>query len=197
MKCLDEEIRRAEVELARASSRRDTDAQRELVGRLLDRVSLTVNYLAYGHRDVDDMIQLSLIEVLKSAGSFRGESTLESWAVRITVRTAARVLKQRRFRDNIVILRRRQAPSRMNPEDELRRGQLRRRMALLLQKLSIDRRAAVVLKLVHGYSIREIAGMTSSPVNTVRDRLRKGRKQLRKYILNDPVLRDWADERTA
>jgi DNA-directed RNA polymerase specialized sigma24 family protein len=33
--------------------------------------------------------------------------------------------------------------------------------------------------------------MTGAPVNTVRDRLRVGRKQLKKKILTDPSLQDW------
>jgi DNA-directed RNA polymerase specialized sigma24 family protein len=51
----------------------------------------------------------------------------------------------------------------------------------------------VVLHHVQGYGIVEVAEMTGAPVNTVRDRLRVGRRQLRKRILGDPALRGWLD----
>jgi len=42
--------------------------------------------------------------------------------------------------------------------------------------------------LVHGYSIQEIAAMTATNFNTVRDRLRVGRAELRKLVETDADL---------
>jgi RNA polymerase sigma-70 factor (ECF subfamily) len=49
----------------------------------------------------------------------------------------------------------------------------------------------VVLHHVEGYGLPEIAEISGAPVNTVRDRLRIGRRQLRQRILADPEVRDW------
>ena len=53
----------------------------------------------------------------------------------------------------------------------------------------------MVLKLVQGYSIKEIARMTEARENTVRDRLRKGRKAMREMIERDEMLSQWARAR--
>lgn len=58
----------------------------------------------------------------------------------------------------------------------------RRAMAGLLARLPDERREAMVLKHVHGYSVEEIAEATNAKVNTVRDRLRVARAELRAWL---------------
>ena len=188
--------RGADVELARAAGEGDPGAQQELANRLLDRTRATVTYLAGGHRDVDDMVQICLMQVLRSAGSFRGESRLERWADRIVVRTTMSQLRGRRRSPEIATeepLARAASPD--DQEQELARRQLRRRLAGLLHKLSPERRIALTMSLVHDYRVAEIAEITGAPVNTVKDRLKVGRRQLRKHVLADPALREWARTR--
>lgn len=145
-----------------------------------------MTYLAPNHPDVDDLVQRSLIEILRSAGTFRGESSLETWSDRIASRTAMRLIKQRARQAEVVTLVADPEPDELfSGEDEVMKAGLRRRLAGLLSRLSPERRAAVVLHHVHGYSVQEISDLTDTPVNTVRDRLRVGKALLRKYILND------------
>jgi len=174
--------------------RRLVDDPRRLAERLLDRVRATVHYLAADDADADDLVQLALVEILRSAKSFRGESKLETWADRITVRTSLRWLKRRRSRHQQIqrAAERDPAATASEPERALALRMLRRRLALKLDRLKPDRRAAVVLRHVHGYSVAEISELTGTPLNTVRDRLRVGKQQLRELVTGDPLLRDWA-----
>ncbi len=182
-----------DVSLARAAGRGDPDACRELAERLFDRTRTTVAYLCAGDRDADDLAQQSLVAVLKSARTFRGDCSLERWADRITIRTTLRRLKQRRWREGIVGLEAEPQPDHpVDPDRKLHRRLLRKRLAEVLGRLSEDRRTAVLLHWVHGYRVAEIAEITDTPVNTVRDRLRVGKKQLRKHLMKDPALADWA-----
>ncbi len=182
----------SELELAQLAAQGDPTAKRDLVDTLIDQVRRTVSYLARPDRDAEDLSQLALIQILHSARSFRGECTLKYWADRITVRTAMKQFRKRQRRERLSasawepVL-----PPERELDDELGRKQIRARLAELLQKLSTERRTAVVLHHVQGYGIAEISEMTGAPVNTVRDRLRVGRKQLKKRVLADPSLRDW------
>lgn len=182
-----------DVALAQAVGSGDAQACKVLAERLFDRTRATVHYLCAGDRDADDLAQLALVAVLRSAHTFRGECSLERWADRIAVRTALRELKRRRWREKIVALEEDPLPeSHPAPDQRLHRRLLRRRLAGLLGKLSEDRRTAVMLHWVHGYSVQEIAELTEAPVNTVRDRLRVGKSQLRKLLTKDPALAEWA-----
>lgn len=185
--------RSSDVALAQAAGRSEEKAVRELAERLFDRTRVTVRYLCGNDRDADDLAQISLLEVLRSAGSFRGESSLERWADRITTRTSLRRLKRRRFREGIVALSEDPSASiRGAAPPEMERSLLRQRLATLLGTLSPERRAVVTLHWVLGYRVAEIAEMMETPVNTVRDRLRVAKRQLRSRIQKDPGLADWA-----
>jgi RNA polymerase sigma-70 factor (ECF subfamily) len=188
----------ADCELARRAASGDASSRRAIAERLIDRVHTTLAYLAPTHPDRDDLVQRSLIEILKSVGSYRGDSALETWADKIVTRTAMRLIHQRARQAEIVALvpdpEPTEAPDGAPEEDAASRSQMRLRLQALLSRLSPERRTAVVLRFVHGYSIAEIAESTGAPVNTVRDRLRVGKALLRKYILKDPVLGPSDDE---
>ena len=62
----------------------------------------------------------------------------------------------------------------------------------LLAGLKPKHRIALTLKLALGYSVAEIAAITDAPINTVRNRLRRGRKLLHAAIEKDELLARWA-----
>lgn len=181
----------SDVALTRAAAMGDHAARRDLVSRLLDSVRRTVTYLMGADMDSEDLAQVALIHILRSAGAFRGDCTLEYWADRIAVRTAMKHINKRRRRENLSAGVWEPPADYLSVDDQTSRRRVRIRLAELLQKLSPERRTAVALHHVQGYDLAEISEMTGSPVNTVRDRLRVGRKQLKKYILRDPMLKDW------
>ncbi len=183
----------ADFELAQAASNEDVFAQKELLERLLNRVLRTVSYLAGGDDDRQDLAQLALMEIVKSAGSFRGDGKLENWADRITIQTAAKQFekkkRRKRLSDSVW-----NPPIRVtNPEQEVMAVQVRKRVAMALESLSPKQRIPVVLHYLHGYEVSEIATMTKSKINTVRGRLRNGKKKLKKKILKDPSLKEWLE----
>jgi RNA polymerase sigma-70 factor (ECF subfamily) len=180
--------------IAELAAHGDTAAKRKLVERLLPRVRTTIHYLSPGDSEADDLVQITLIEILHSVGTFRGESRLETWAAKIAVRTSMHHLKARQKLLGLFVSRHDFEPAtRATPEHASERLQLRRRIKALLNRLSMEQRTVIVLKLVEGMSLNEIAEITDSPVNTVRERLRVGRKRFRKYLVQDPMLRDWMD----
>ncbi|HUT77982.1 MAG TPA: RNA polymerase sigma factor [Polyangia bacterium] len=188
----------SEVALAREAATGDPRAQRLLLDGLLDRVRVTVRYLSGDHRDQDDWVQLALMEILRAVAGFRGESSLAAWADRIAIRTAMRQLKLRRRRDGRVTLDPEAAPSPgPGPGLEHDRLAMRRRLARHLGALDPECRAVVVLKLVHGHSIDEVAALTEAPPNTVRDRLARGRRLLRGKLSADPAFETLLPRRRA
>ena len=180
----------AQVAFAAASG--DPVAIRRLADLLLDRVALTVRYLVGADSDADDYVQMAMMEILRSVGSFRGESSLETWAEKIAVRTAMRHLKHRRWRGQIVELD--PAPDGVSlavgADRRLAQASLADRLTSIVGTLTPERREVVTLRLVLGHSIEEISELTGAKINTVRDRLAVARRQLRSKIARDPVLRE-------
>lgn len=180
-----------DLTLTAAAAAGDQGARRQLVSRLMERARTTVRYLCGDHMDGDDFVQLSLLQVLKSAAGYEGRSSLEAWADRIVVRTTMRNLRRGRARGESTRLGRQAEPVPAHEAMNENARQLeRRQLARVMSRLTEDRRTVLVLKLVHGYSIDEIAKMTGARHNTVRDRLARGRKQLKTMLEKDPVFGD-------
>ena len=90
--------------LARAAHDGNERARTQVAEKLYDHVRVAVRYLAAGHRDQDDWVQQVLLEIMRSLGSFKAHSSLAAWGNRIAIRKTLRLIKQRRGRDQIVLL---------------------------------------------------------------------------------------------
>ncbi|MCP4675451.1 MAG: RNA polymerase sigma factor [Deltaproteobacteria bacterium] len=182
----------SDVEMAQRASQGDPVARRQLVTHLMNRVRSTTRYLAGGHPDAEDYAQLAFIEILQSVASYRGDSTLESWAEKITVRTAMRCIKKQRWRGQYMIVNSEyEGRQDAGVEEQVVNRRVMRRFAEILGTFKPRFRAAMMLKLVYGHSISEISEITDTSEFTVKYLLRVGRKKLRRQIKHDPLLREW------
>jgi RNA polymerase sigma-70 factor (ECF subfamily) len=148
---------------------------------LLGRVQRLCRALLRNGQDAQDAAQVSLLEILHAARGFRGDSSVERWADRITVRTALRMARtEKRAQRTPVDLE--PIPVSAGASEE----------AVLAQEYlgRISERQRSVLILRHGfeYSIEEIAEMAGISVNTVKDRLLRGRDHMRKMLRREQLL---------
>ena len=160
----------------------DPVARDALARRLGPRVRRLAASLLRSAPDAEDATQLALLEIMRSAPGFRGESTLESWADRIAVRTAIRVARARR----LAAVR---SESAIEPDDlpgpRAESGaaeELPRSILAYLHELPEARRTVLVLRHAMGYSVQEIAETTGVSVNTVKDRLLSAREEVRRMV---------------
>jgi RNA polymerase sigma-70 factor (ECF subfamily) len=181
-------LRNAALELARAAAGGDVNATRELLDLVAPRV-LRVARAVMGprHPEVDDAAQLSLIAFIQALPSFRGECDPALFAARIAVRTAGatrrRVRSRRSCQDDSVDLDTMEAPP-----SELAGARRRALIRSLLDLLPEEQAEALALRVMLGWSLKEIAATTGAPLNTVRSRLRLAKEALRERINDDPVL---------
>jgi RNA polymerase sigma-70 factor (ECF subfamily) len=175
----------ADLSLMKRVAAADKHAQRVLAHRLAARVRRISQRLLSNRADADDASQLALIEILRSAATYKDISTIERWADRITVRTVLRHAREQRRRlwqlgtlidmDSIGASSDPTPTSRTTP----------RAVEDYLAELPPARREVLVMKHSLGYTTEEIAELTDNPIGTVKDRLVAARKQLRKLIVRD------------
>jgi len=171
----------ADVELMAAVAANDPSAQRVVAQRLAPRVRKLAGLLCRSAADADDAAQAALIEILRSAGSFRVANSLERWAERVTIRTTLRTARRERSRKGLL--------ERWVPADLLPWGTSAVQSSVeevsldtLFNRLSQERFQVFVLHHALEYTVDEIAELTGTPVGTVKDRLVMARKQLRKLL---------------
>lgn len=163
----------------------DRAAAQALLSELLPRVRNLSRYLVWSDADTDDVVQLVLVELLRSFGNYRGEGSLAAFADRITVRVALHFVRKRRSE--------KQRTSSLSPELHLVSTNqyggapddytLRRQLVHYLDELPEGQRQAVVLHHVLGQSLPEIAETLQLPFETARSRLRLGMEKLRGMLI--------------
>ena len=183
-----------DLELVRRASGGDPSAQRRFLDRVLGRVRKTTSFLVGASSDAEDLTQQVLVELIRAAGSFRGESSLNYWVDRVTIQTAAKHLEKKDRRRRIRTSFWQPGVQQVSVEDRAARREIRVLVAAHLAELEPKQRFCIVLHYLYEYEVPEIAKMTGSKLNTVRGRLRRGLKQVRQSILSDPGLKEWIEE---
>jgi RNA polymerase sigma factor (sigma-70 family) len=179
---------RALVDRARQG---DPAAVADLVRGLLPHVMRAVSaLLGPQHPDVEDVAQEVVLAVIDALPSFRGDSTLLHFAVRITTRRATRARRRSRsILGWLERLHRTEHPLSTPPPTPLattvaeRRRDLLRRLLADLPESQAD---VMLLRIALGCSLEDVAAVTGAPVNTVRSRLRLAKEALRRKIERDP-----------
>jgi RNA polymerase sigma-70 factor (ECF subfamily) len=142
------------------------------------------------HADLDDVVQQSLIGLVQSLPSFRGECSPAHFASRIVTRTALAARRRTAIRGD------RQDDSiepdafAVDPSQAVALEAERRRHAVraLMEKLPEEQAETLALRVVLGFSLEEVAEATGVPLNTVRSRVRLAKTALKKRIEADPRL---------
>ena len=172
----------------------DPDARRRLMELLCGRIHKTAFYLTRNRQEAKDIAQSACIEVLLSAGSYRGDASIECWADQVTLKTAASILRKRARRKKIIEKYFQPAPSIIATDEDAGRAEFRERLTATLQRLKRRHREVLLLRYIHGYTIKETAAHWGIPIETARCRLKKARAVLKKKVLADPLLKDWVRE---
>lgn len=169
-----------DADLVARARQGDDDAFRRLVDRHQAAVARTVVGMLGDGDDADDVGQEVFVRFHQALGSFRGESSVRTYLVRIAMSCALNALRSRRRRelrfvhdDAALEAAAVEAPAVAGDTDTAAR------IRAALDALSEDHRAVVVLRLLEERSTRETAEILDVPEGTVLSRLSRAVRQLR------------------
>jgi len=191
------------VEFAHASQNQNgslTDALDEVTTLMSER-------LPYFHRvamrnlnnmaDAEDAVQDAFLSAWKNVDKFRGQARMSTWMTVVVV-NSARMVARKRARssavslecqcsaDDRVALLEILPDQRLDPETEVRRHELRLRLAGLTDLLSPCLREVVRLRL-KGLSLREVAEELGVSIPAVKSRAMRARAELRRLDSSQPA----------
>ncbi len=185
-----------DLELMQRVAAGDVESRICLVKRLWSRTQAFAHHMCPYPGEAQDLTQEVMAEILSSAGSFRASGSLESWAKAIAVRIILKRLstfyaKWKRFLvfEDVPDEHHTDTPA-GNLEEQIERAMLRQSVRALLLKLKPLQRAAILLKLVYGHSVREVAEIMARHPDSVRYLLNTGRRRITSLASKDPVLRE-------
>ena len=138
--------------------------------------------------DRRDLVQTTLMQVLRRLGSFRGDASFSTWLFRVTANEALMLMRsQRRFRARVSdvdfdVAMEGRASDDGAPDDRALRTEARLRVASALAALPEDYREVVVAHYEHDLGLQEIADQLSISESAVRSRLHRARARLRTLL---------------
>lgn len=131
--------------------------------------------------DAEDALQDAMIAIWQNLPKFRGEASISTWAFRIATNAALALLRKRREitvdDDAEFVFEGDGGPD--FAEDHA----VRDRVQQALGTVGEDFRVALVLREFGDYTYEQIAEYQQVPVQTVRSRLNRARKQLKEALL--------------
>ena len=173
------------VGVAFSAARGDKRATAELLALVAPAVMRAVRMVLGAHGpERDDVNQQAMLNVVRSLASFRGDCHPAGWAARIAVHTAWSARRSARearlsYHDPDDLAALSSSPRASDGELAAHRKHLLRD---LLQQLPAEQAEVLALHIVLGHSLPEVAAITSTPLNTVKSRLRLAKELLRRRL---------------
>ncbi len=174
-----------DVRLLARVAESDLDALGILYDRHEAAVRRLIRRLGVSAGDVDDLVQSTFLDVLKSANKFVPTKSARTWVLGVSVMIVRRHRRSaRRWFENLTggIFERRRAPP-STPVEMFEQREDHRRFEQALADLSPKRREVFVLVVMEEMSGEAVATLLGIPVATVWTRLHHARKALRASLV--------------
>ena len=179
--------------LVRKAQSNDLSAFEELVNLYQNRVYGLCIHLSGNPDDAQDLAQEAFISAYKALGRFRNEADFGTWIHRITVNVWLNMQRKNNGRQAVSLdepyqsndggsLQREVAALDGDPIQELEEKEFRGLVRKVLEDLTEEHRAVLVLREIEGYSYEEISRMLNCSLGTVKSRLSRAREVMRREL---------------
>ena len=143
------------------------------------------------NREIEDVVQDAFVQIFRSIGSYRGESSLSRWCCTIAMRAAYAAMDRRRRSpsgtDDAAELHH-QGPS---VAEQLAVRDAAHRLYRALERMDDKHRVAFALAVIDERPLQEVAELTESSVSAVKTRVFRARRELLRRAAKDPALADY------
>lgn len=169
----------AERELVLGLCRGEASCYRQLYDRFAPRVQRLLLRIFADPQLARDAVQATFLIVFEKIDRFDGRSSLLTWITRIAINEAH---GQRRKSARRPPPPRDDEPALPSPEDQHSDKELQKKLMELVQALPEEKRTALLLFEIEGFSVAEIAEITGEPRGTLLARLSRTRAELQKEL---------------
>ncbi len=174
--------RQSDEELIGQAQKGDPRAMQRLYQRHADMVYRRLTHLVGPDPEREDILQEVFLDFFRRLSSFRGEASLSTYLQRVAANKACDHLKRRyRQRPQTPLSDREVCPA-PSPEQRAQGGEDAELFWRCLDELKPKKRIALVLRVVEGLTLKEIAEQVDATVHTVAQRIRHARMELVQLI---------------
>lgn len=177
-------MERSDWDLVRECRLGSQEAFRELFERYHRQVLAVAVGMTGNAEDAKDIAQETFLRAHRNLRSFLGDASFYTWLYRIAVNVAIDHMRRRSRRLDLPAAESEGASeaegaaSAERPEAALERKQLARRIFAVIDELTPEHKAAIILREVEGLSYEEISQVMQCSKGTVMSRLHYARRRL-------------------
>jgi len=182
---------RTDAEVVSAVVAGDGAAFETLVHRYQRKIYNTVLRLTGDANESEDLTQEVFLKLYRGLASFRGESSFSTYVYRVASNTAVDWLRKRgpqtlsltdEYEDGESMEHALPDPA-PSPDEKMSLDERRRALSEAIAALPDHQRLVLVLREVDGLSYQEIASVTGIGEGTVKSRINRARKNLKKMLI--------------
>jgi RNA polymerase sigma-70 factor (ECF subfamily) len=146
--------------------------------------------------DLEDLVQTTFLELLRSMPNFRGESAFSTFLTGIAVRVGQRALRPPLVQRRATDLARAELLPGLDaaPDERARAHELLRRVHHILSDVGEPKRVAFLLWALEGLPPEAVAKAMSATLAATRSRIFYAQKELLEAARKDPHLQEWLEE---
>lgn len=165
----------------------DKDAFDALVARYERPVYNLVYRVVGNHHDAQEITQDAFVRAYQALPTFRQGAGFYTWLYRIATNLSLDEIRRRRRRPVVLDGDMTQGDDREDPQDALVQGETRHVVHAALQTLPPEHRTIIVLRDLLDLTYEEIAQIQHLPLGTVKSRLNRARRMLRRRLSDGQV----------
>jgi RNA polymerase sigma-70 factor (ECF subfamily) len=175
------------------ASQGDSASLTQLVTRLRPHVEKQLLRYPLSEEDRHDLVQSTLLQIIRRVGSFRGDSSFSTWLFRVTANEALMLMRsQRRHRARLVegldledlgsLPAANDGPASDRADEAALASERDARVRAALDELPAEYRDVVALHYNQDLGLQEIADRLATTESAVRSRLHRARTRLRTIL---------------
>jgi RNA polymerase sigma-70 factor (ECF subfamily) len=175
----------SDAELVRAAQGGADWAEEALARRHIDGVMTLVERLLGSSADVEDVVQETFLYAFQGLPKLSAPAAFKGWLFRIAINRVRRTIRRRRLLRTLGLDSSEQFVFLDELAHERIRPEVRSEIAALdqvLRALPSDQRVAWMLRHVEGYSVRDVARLTSLSETTTKRRIAAAQKRVQRAV---------------
>lgn len=142
----------------------------------------TILRMTRNQQDAEDLVQESFIKIYHQLGKFNGKGSFSSWMYRVAINHCLDEFRKKRYKMEQVEINEVHAKDFQHPEVTYLKKEKNRQLEKLIGRLPEDERLILLLRYVNELSYKEISELMNVSLATVRNKLHRGKKKLRKTM---------------
>jgi RNA polymerase sigma-70 factor (ECF subfamily) len=182
-----------DAELVARLCARDPAAAQTLYIQYSGQLKRILTQVLGGTRDVDDLVQDTLIVVIERAHALRKAHSFRSFVIGVALHLAKNEIRRRTVRKFIGLEDTLELPL-LDPYDASQ-AEVARHLYKALDRLETSARMAFVLRYIHGCDLSETAAACRCSLATIKRKLARAEAKFSILVDADPVLRESLRER--